>query len=354
MGKPHDVAARLLEWYDRERRDLPWRRVRDPWAIWVSEVMLQQTRVEVVRALYPGFLQRFPGPRALAAASDDDLLAAWQGLGYYRRARLLRDAARVVLTGHSGGVPRTAAELADLPGVGEYTAGAIASIAYGERVAAVDGNVQRVVARHRGIAGNVRRRPGMDAIRAAVSAWLHRDRPGDFNQALMELGAVVCSARSPQCRQCPLVADCVAHAQGRTDELPRLPGRRPMVDVLARAVLAPVRAGQLLATRIPDRDINGGQVDLPGAGILVPTATPTALQDALRRRFGVSFRVGEVITAVNHAITHHRIHLVVHRAQCARGSGPNLMALRPDDPHVPWTTTARKVFRQAALFLTAN
>ena len=219
-------AVRLLAWFERHRRDLPWRRTSDPWAIWVSEVMLQQTRVEAVRASYERFLARFPRPADFAAADDDELLRAWRGLGYYRRARLLREGARAVGGQHEGSVPDDFEALGELPGIGLYTRGAIASIAFGQTEPAIDGNVERVVARHRGIRAVVKTAAAQRLIRATVEDWLDPDRPGDFNQALMELGAMVCTPKSPRCQACPVGADCVAGPDGTAASLPR-PWARP-------------------------------------------------------------------------------------------------------------------------------
>ena len=353
MGRT-DFAARLLDWYDASRRDLPWRGSDDPWAIWVSEVMLQQTRVEVVRQIYPRFMQRFPNPQALAVASDDELLSAWRGLGYYRRARMLREGARQVLERLDVRVPDSLPALSALAGVGDYTSGAIASIAFGQATHAIDGNVERVIARHRAIEENVKRGPAAAAIRDAVLELMDSDRPGDFNQALMDLGATICTPRSPRCSTCPVRADCAAVRRGLVEAIPVVPARRRQVEVVSRAVLVRVPRGRVLGSRIPDGQVNGGQVDLPGAGLLVAVETPDALAEELRRRYGVSFQIGPVITTVHHTITHHRIRLMVHQAQCGHGPGPNLMAARADDRRIPWTTAARKAFQQAALFLAAD
>lgn len=347
-------ASRLLAWYDSQKRDLPWRSSRDPWAIWVSEVMLQQTRVGVVTQLYPRFMKRYPTPAALSVATDDELLAAWKGLGYYRRARLLREAARTLVDHHDGIVPRDIEELRELPGVGLYTSGAIASIAFGAPELAVDGNVERVAARYLGIETNIKAAPATHRVREAVAGWMDRDRAGDFNQALMELGAVVCTPRQPTCSACPVAEECAARRDGTQDRLPVVPERKKLVEVQSRAVLVPLPEGRVLGSRIPHGEVNGGQIDLPGPGALVPMGTSVELESALQRLYGVAFQVGEVVTLVNHGITHHKIRLRVHRATCARGPGPNLMAARPDDETLPWTTVARKAFRQAALFLTAN
>jgi A/G-specific adenine glycosylase len=335
-------AARLLAWFDANRRDLPWRATRDPWAIWVSEVMLQQTRVAAVREAYGRFLHRFPTAATFAAASDDDLLLAWRGLGYYRRARLLRDGARAVVERHGGAVPRDTVALGELPGVGDYTRGAVASIAFGAAEPAVDGNVERVIARHRGVREDVKSAPARQQIRGAVSRRLDRERPGDFNQALMELGALVCTPTSPACDRCPVAGDCEAAARGLTGELPARRAPRPSTDVSARVGLA-TRGGTVLAARVPAGEPNAGQVELPGAGILQSTEV-RELAGVLRTRFSVRASVGDVLASVRHAITHHRITLHAH-AIVVRD--PGRLAWFPIDEATPWTTASRKVFRAA-------
>jgi A/G-specific adenine glycosylase len=202
----------LLGWYDRHRRDLPWRRTHDPYAIWLSEIMLQQTRVAAVLEHYRVFLERFPKIEVLAAASEDDVLAAWSGLGYYRRARMLHECAREIVTRHGGRFPETAAELRELPGIGRYTAAAIASIAFGEASAVVDGNVERVLERVGG--GNLTAAENWQRAQELLS----KARPGDFNQAMMELGATVCLPREPQCKECPVGAWCTTLGRERREK----------------------------------------------------------------------------------------------------------------------------------------
>jgi A/G-specific adenine glycosylase len=348
MKRTPPFAARLLRWYDRTARDLPWRRTRDPWAIWVSEIMLQQTRVEVVRRAFPRFLERYPTPVAFAAASESELLAAWQGLGYYRRARLLREAAGRVAEQHGGSVPRTPAALGGLPGIGDYTRGAIGSIAFGRAELAVDGNVERVVARHRALRADPRRGVAARAVRETVAAWQDRARPGDFNQALMELGAVICTPRAPRCAACPVAADCEARRAGLQAELPVRPAPPRAVAVETRVALVRAPRGRVLGARVPDGEINGGQIDLPGPGVLAACAGPDELAQALAARFRARFRIGAEIARIAHAITRHRIAVVAHAAECDRAPRSGLIAARPDDPAVPWTTVARKVFRRAA------
>ncbi len=227
---PHRIDSlrkRLLDWYGECRRDLPWRWSRDPYAIWVSEIMLQQTRVAVVVERYQAFLQRFPTLVALALAPEQGVLAMWSGLGYYRRARMLHKAARFVADRLKGNLPATAEELRVLPGIGTYTAAAIASIAHGECVAVVDGNVERVLCRMEG--WDAESRKGEAALKRKVEALaaqlLDPRRPGDFNQALMELGATVCLPRKPLCLTCPLAPDCKTRGEHKTAPRPRMLSR---------------------------------------------------------------------------------------------------------------------------------
>jgi A/G-specific adenine glycosylase len=204
---PKALAPKLLAWYDQHKRDLPWRADREPYPVWLSEIMLQQTRVAAVLEHYRRFLEKFPTVHKLASAREASVLAAWSGLGYYRRARMLHAAAKHIVKEHSGKFPSSAEELRLLPGIGRYTAAAIASIAFEEPAAVVDGNVERVVARILG------RRPSSEEVWRTADDWLDRQRPGDFNQAMMELGATVCLPRAPQCLLCPLADTCATRGE---------------------------------------------------------------------------------------------------------------------------------------------
>lgn len=224
---PARIAPLLLAWYDRHARTLPWRGIHSPYRTWVSETMLQQTRVETVIGYYARFLQRFPTVAELAAAPEDDVLKMWEGLGYYSRARNLHKGAKQVVTEYGGVIPSSVEELRKISGIGPYTAGAIASIAFDQPVPAVDGNVIRVVSRLRGIRENV----GVPSVRRALegeaSALVPADRPGDFNQAVMDLGATICTPGTPSCEKCPLQAECDAYAAGDAEDLPVLPRKNP-------------------------------------------------------------------------------------------------------------------------------
>ena len=224
---PAKISSLLLAWYDLHARTLPWRGIHDPYRTWVSETMLQQTRVETVLGYYERFLARFPTVADLAAAPEDDVLKLWEGLGYYSRARNLHKGAKQVMDEHGGVIPSDAEALRKISGIGPYTAGAIASIAFDQPVPAVDGNVIRVVSRLKGIRENV----GIPSVRRALdgeaAALVPKERPGDFNQAMMDLGAKICVPGTPACEKCPLQSECDAFAAGDAEDLPVLPRKNP-------------------------------------------------------------------------------------------------------------------------------
>jgi A/G-specific adenine glycosylase len=257
------VRRRLLAWYERNRRDLPWRRTRDPYAIWLSEIMLQQTRVAAVVERYKAFLKRFPTLRSLARAPEQEVLAQWSGLGYYRRARNLQKAAQVVVAEHRGKLPQSAAELRQLPGIGAYTAAAIASIAHNEPVAVVDGNVERVLCRMEGwkADGSAAVRRKIEALAAELVASGSAGRPGEFNQAMMELGATLCLPRNPQCGACPVTADCKTQGEHAT-------APRPPIASREAAYALAVREGRevLLEQRPATQSVMPGLWELPALG----------------------------------------------------------------------------------------
>lgn len=257
------IRRLLLSAYDAGKRDLPWRGETDPYRVWVSEVMLQQTRVETVVPYYEAWLERFPDLDALAVAEEDDVLRVWQGLGYYSRARRLHQGARVVRERFGGELPEESADLRALPGVGEYTAGAVASIAFGEVVPAVDGNVRRVLARLFDLPN-----PKPASLRSLAAELVDPVRPGDFNQALMELGALICTPRAPRCEECPLASECLALTRGTVADRPPARARKavPEVDVvvLVAAVREPAGGSSLLLRKRPDEGLLAGMWEFPG------------------------------------------------------------------------------------------
>lgn len=332
-----DVAALrvdLLRWYDDEGRDLPWRdkphgRFRrrkqpDPYRVWLSEVMLQQTRVETVRPYYESWLARFPDVAALAAASEDDVTVAWSGLGYYARARNLHRAAQRIAR---DGWPNGRSAWKRLPGVGDYTSAAIASIVDGEPVAAVDGNVQRVVARLDAIAEDVGHLAGRKAVAAAAGEFVDPDRPGDWNQAVMDLGATVCTP-VPRCPDCPVAIHCRALAAGTQDTLPVRSARRAPTpqDVHFGMVMA---EGRLLLVKRPEKRLLAGTWALPGG------ESATRLVDHVARQAGLHVSVSESAASAKHTFTHRVWDMRVH--QC------HILDVLPHEPawEVQWVPLNR-------------
>lgn len=273
------IAEILLDWYAREGRDLPWRRTRDPYRIWLSEVILQQTRVAQGMEYYLRFTERFPDVASLAAAPEDEVLKLWQGLGYYSRARNLQRAAAVLTERYGGALPCSYGELRALPGIGDYTAGAILSIAYGQAVPAVDGNVLRIASRLTGYEGNVLDGETRKTVREWMAEIMPTDRPGDFNQALMDLGASVCLPGGPLCESCPLATLCTACREGRQASLPvrvKKAGKRQE----ERTVFLLEREGLTALRRRPDSGLLAGLWEYPnGLGTLTETEAARQLAE---------------------------------------------------------------------------
>jgi A/G-specific adenine glycosylase len=334
----------LLAWFDLHKRDLPWRRTHDPYAIWVSEIMLQQTRVAAVLEHYANWMQKFPTIAALAAASEDEVLAAWSGLGYYRRARFMHKGAKAVVANHNGKLPKTAAELRNLPGIGAYTSAAIASIAFGEAAAAVDGNVERVLLRQtgaaeNGAATNRKTHPSLSPaeIQDLATQLIDPQRPGDFNQAMMELGATVCLPRKPLCLQCPMQASCKTRGEHPTTE------RKPSVTVdIAFALIQRKRRGAdevLLQQRPATATVMPGMWELPP----IPQNPNAAWSNS-----------DKPLLIVRHAImqTNYRVAVIQFPAKTSNLPKPtaiqNWIKLT-DLASLPLTGLARKIFLRLQL-----
>jgi A/G-specific adenine glycosylase len=310
---PERAFARLLPWYRRQKRRLPWRADRDPYRVWLSEVMLQQTTVKTALPYYERFLERFPSLASLAAAREEDVLAAWSGLGYYHRARNLLRGARHVVERHAGTFPRSLEAALAVPGVGLYTASAVLSIAHNEPLPVVDGNVRRVLARVFALRGIRWRKDG--PYYNLAEELLDRSAPGDFNQALMELGALVCTPRSPRCGACPLGQACEARARGLTESLPEGRSRRPSVKVSVAAALVE-REGRVLLVRRAEGRLLGRMWELPQTGL--DSGEPSDLERECRERHGLLIERGPLVARARHAITYRRISLLLYRATLRR------------------------------------
>jgi A/G-specific adenine glycosylase len=307
---PAAVAARVLVFYRERRRALPWRQTSDPYAIWVSEIMLQQTRVATAKPYYERWMARFPTVTALAEAPLDDVLAAWSGLGYYRRARNLHRGAREVVARYGGQVPGSAEELRALPGVGRYTAGAIASVAFGERAPIVDGNVARVLARLYAIEDDIKGTATSRRLWSLATELVPAEAPGDFNQGLMELGATICTPTNPSCETCPLALLCRGRARGLERELPRTPRRKRAAELPLLALSAAwlERDGRVVLARRPAEGLFGGLWELPLASG-GPGELAALLGDA------AALRGGAPVARHHQVLSHRRLKLEVFEAE---------------------------------------
>ena len=321
--------AALLAWYRANQREMPWRGHPDPYAVWVSEMMLQQTQVETVRPYFARFLAAFPTIAALAAAEDEPLLKAWEGLGYYARVRNLRKAARLLVSDHAGTLPRTAAELQKLPGIGPYSAAAIASICFGEAVPVVDGNVIRVFARHNALPDDF----SAQAPRRALAAWLTpfiqaSGSPADFNQAMMELGALLCTPHRPNCAACPLRNTCRAAAEGTPLDFPRPSPKKPLPTRREKVLLLRNTEGALLLARHPGERLLAGFWELPQLDAL-----PFPLPAKPRRH-----------STYRQTFTHFHLQQTVYAVPPVPPvSLPDRFTWAPEPSALPLTTATRKI-----------
>lgn len=348
-ASPDRVRDALVVWYRANARDLPWRRAPTPYHVLLSELMLQQTRVETVIPYFERFIATWPDLASLAAASDEAVLGAWAGLGYYRRARHLLAAARAAVA--AGGLPADPERLAGLPGVGPYTAGAIAAIAFGVPAAAVDGNVERVLSRLDGRTADPRSTAGKRALQARARSLSAPGVAGDVVQALMELGATVCAPRRPACGRCPLRDLCVGRASGDPEALPVKAAKKPPTPVWGvSGVLA--RDGRVLVGKRPD-GLLGGLWE-PISGELVAGRTPEqALVAAFRARAGVAVAPVAWLGEVEHVFTHRRLRLGVWsvrelgRSGAPDGSYDDLALLNGNRPQLPLSRLSEKVLALA-------
>jgi A/G-specific adenine glycosylase len=337
MKKPGPLITNsLLAWYDKHRRILPWRGAPDPYRVWISEIMLQQTQVDTVIPYYHRFLERFPTVEALAAASVDEVLKTWENLGYYARARHLHRAAQVIVEKYNGVIPDAWEAIIALPGIGDYTAGAILSIAFEQPLPAVDGNVRRVLSRLFAIREPLNEPNTQKALHGLAVSIIPKKAPGSFNQALMDLGAGICTPKSPVCADCPLRRLCKARQGGLQDRLPvsekkPLPPHKRVTAAVIRN-----RQGQMLIVQRPVRGLLASLWKLPGGIVKIGEMLEEGLQRTVREELGIRIRVGDMVASVNHAYTHFRITL--HAFRCTRRSGqPHALACQdwrwafPDD-----------------------
>ncbi len=314
------LSDNLLAWYAEHGRDLPWRRTRDPYAIWVSEVMLQQTRVETVLPYYLRFMDQYPTVESLAGARLEEVLKLWEGLGYYARARNLHRASRIIADRFGGELPTSEVELAALPGIGRYTADALGAIVFHRDALALEGNLRRVLARLFDIHLDPRRPEGERELRHRGRSILSGGRASEFNQAFMDLGALVCTPRSPACNACPLAADCLAFQNGTQEELPF---RQPKGPLPLRQEVAAVlhENDNLLISRRPEEGLLGGLWGFPSGYKEAGESNQLALRRVVKEQLGLEIEVELLLSPLVHAYTHFRVDLQPYTCQVRSNSG---------------------------------
>ncbi len=318
MTRIQAIQAALLQWFSEEARDLPWRRTRDPYRVWLSEIILQQTRVDQGTPYYLRLLNAFPTVYALAQASEDSVLKQWEGLGYYTRARNLHKSARLIVEEYNGHLPEKAELLQLLPGIGKYTAGAIASIAFSEPVPVVDGNVKRVLARLFDIDKCIDEGEGEQEVWTQAALLVPAHAPGDFNQSMMELGARLCVPKQPRCPECPVAAHCVALKRGVVDKRPvKRPRKKPAQAEIVVAAIE--RNGAYLLGKRPNEGMLAGLWEFPGGPVQPGESHQEALVRECRAETGLTLKVGGLMGSVNHAYTHLKVTITAYRCVVEKG-----------------------------------
>jgi len=315
------VRRQLLPWFTKTARDLPWRKEpRPPYAVWISEIMLQQTRVDTVIPYYRRFLKRFPSPASLAKAPLQDVLKLWEGLGYYTRARQIQKAAKGIVRDHKGRLPSDPAELAALPGFGPYTTAAVASFAFGHPLAVLDGNVIRVFARLLALPDDVGRPATRKKLQQVADTLLLHDKPGETNEAWMELGALLCTPRSPHCPECPLRTACRANKLKTPEAFPKKKKKMKVPHKVVGAAIILNRKNQILiAQRNPEGGMLAGLWEFPGGKIAPGETMPQCIARELKEEMGLTLEVGPHLITVPHAYSHFTIALHAHFAHIRSG-----------------------------------
>jgi A/G-specific adenine glycosylase len=312
------LRSELLDWYLENRRDLPWRRSRDPYAIWISETMLQQTRVDTVIPYYERFLERFPTVEILADAEPDELMQQWAGLGYYSRARNLHAAAKTIAGEYGGELPDDVDALQSLKGIGRYTAGAVASIAFDRPAPILDGNVMRVLTRLHDDREDIRKPATQKRLWVEAEKLVAGPQPGDLNQALMELGAMICTPKSPTCLLCPIRKHCASRANGDPEKLP-VKSKAVKQKKVEGVCVHLTRDSRILAARRPPEGLLGGLWELPGSDLGAREAPEEGLARGLRERVGLAAKDVVLMGKVKHVFTHRVLTLHVYRAEAMKG-----------------------------------
>jgi A/G-specific adenine glycosylase len=339
----------LLAWYADAERDLPWRKSQDPYCVWVSEIMLQQTQVATVRDYFQRFVAAFPDVHALAAADERQVLRLWEGLGYYRRARQLHAAAKKVATEHGGCLPQDVEALQDLPGIGRYTAGAIASIAFDQRAPILEANTIRLLSRLIAYRDDPRKASGQRVLWQTAADILPQKNVARFNQALMELGSLVCTPANPKCDACPLSSVCAAYATGLQDKIPRPKAKQAHTELREAAVVVR-RNGKVLMRQCGETERWAGLWDFPRFALETegPLFARQEIIDKVRRQTGVTCAPGSLLKTIKHGVTRYRISLDCYGAEFVSGQPQHASWIsKPELATLPLSTTGRKLAQLA-------
>ncbi|HNY49383.1 MAG TPA: A/G-specific adenine glycosylase [Smithella sp.] len=347
------LSRKLTSWYRRNQRSLPWRKTGDPYRIWISEIMLQQTQVDTVIPYYHRFLKAFPSVSRLAYAPLQDVLKVWENLGYYSRARNLHAAAKVIVEKFSGQIPDNFEDIKSLPGIGQYTAGAISSIAYGQNIPAVDGNVRRILCRLFAIRKPIDDAKAHKQLQTLAASLVPVKHPGDFNQALMDLGATICKAKNPDCSRCPVADLCQARLRDLqnvlpiTRKTPSVPHRQAAAAVIRNA------KGMLLVVQRPASGLLASLWKLPGGFVEADQDLKESLKRNVKDELGIYIRPGEHLASVNHIYTHFRLTLHAYECRFLKGTPKPLgcqnwqWASLADLKKLPLSKIDRMIVRQA-------
>jgi A/G-specific adenine glycosylase len=320
VNESSDFADPLIQWYNQNKRPLPWRLNQDPYRIWISEIMLQQTRVDQAIPYFLRFIKAFPTVEDLALASQHDVFMLWEGLGYYSRARNLHSSAKRIVAEFGGKLPENADDIKSLKGIGEYTAAAVLSIAYNQKYAVVDGNVIRVVTRYLGIESDIRLAFVKNQVQRFVDGQIPSDYPSEFNQAMMELGATICTPKKPNCEECPIQLNCIGYQSARTDTIPykspakKVPHHNIIVGVIEN------EDGKILIAKRPENTMLGGLWEFPGGKKEKGESEIDTLNRELFEELGVKIHEEERFFEIKHAYSHFKITLVAYKCKLKNGT----------------------------------
>ncbi len=313
------VITQLLPWFATNRRAMPWRSNRTPYRVWISELMLQQTRVDQVIPYFNRFMKRFPSMKSLAAASQEEVLKMWEGLGYYSRARNLHKAAQIISCKHKGRFPNTAEEILDLPGVGSYTAAAIGSLAFNLDLAVLDGNVIRVLSRLFAYTKDARSTAAKKELQQFADDLLVKGEAGNFNEAMMELGATVCLPKNPQCGECPMSKVCLGHESGQPTNYPVKAPKKKVPHLIVGAAVVENRKGEVLIAQRRNEDMLGGLWEFPGGKQESGETIQQCIVRELKEELGINIEVGDFLVTVKHAYSHFTMEMHTYFAKIKSG-----------------------------------